>query len=317
VDFEEGLFICALAGGQQAVVDFYAPPGGLHLGFGASCGGPKVMAVNYAVPLCGVRAQAAGADNKCGRWLAAALLIIFGLAARVLARGPQPLNNVEEEVRAAREQTRVAQEHPNIPYSPPGLKTPPELRFEQNFQHGAQCGPNAVFVTLRGHGKPVTLKEVSQVMATGDRGASMEDIKRALEHFGLLCELRKQVSPSELANLPVPLIVHLAVPGSRRDLGADHFAVIGGYDAKQDVHLGIDTTSLTAAKFYPGSLVRTMSGYVLYVVGQQSPGTGAAGTIIGWIGGTLLVLVVLANLAVPLYVVSRRRRTALTQSGTT
>ena len=267
-------------------------------------GRAKVVSSIKAV-WCGARASRASAvtERRASRW--AVVLLVCGVGHGIMAAETSSLNDIEKMIRAARE--KDLRDTPRRPFIPPGVDTPEFLRFEQGFQRGAQCGPNAVLAMLRAHGVPANLEEVAKRLAVGDEGASMADMKRVLEQYGLVCKLRKQVSPSELREAPLPAIVHLTVPGtSPSEQETDHFALIGPYSEAEEGFLGIDTTSLVRAKFFPRSLTRSMSGKALFVVGGGAAGAHGRLGIAEWTAGALLAVVVLANVAVPLYARSQR-----------
>ena len=216
------------------------------------------------------------------------------------------LNDVEKDMaaRSARFQKHAGISH--IPVIPDGLTTPPRLRFDRQFQRGANCGPNAAFVMLRANGVVCTLEEVSRLIPVGDRGASLGDLKRAMEHFGLICEIRKQVSPADLMTTPEWCIVHLKSfgAGPQETESLDHFAVLAGYIRDLERFRGVDTVSLVSADFSPRLLVRQMSGYVLFVVGREGVPSRKTGG--HWIWGSVIVIVILTNAAVFLYAWRRR-----------
>lgn len=203
-------------------------------------------------------------------------------------------------IRDATEKFRQRAGVPYPPFSPKGAETPPELRLERKFQHGLACGTNAVFVVLKALGVDCDLEEISRRVPLGDRGSSLSDLKTALEHYGVLCEVRKQVSPSDLRDSPMPCIVHLeafgAGPHARDRL--DHFAVLLRYNAETDWFCGVNTTNLVYTNYYPQTLARQMSGYVLFPTGGEAARLQRSARIALWIAVALVVLVVVANVVV-------------------
>ena len=156
---------------------------------------------------------------------------------------------------------------------PKGLDTPQYLQHAQPFQKGRLCGPNALYIILQLYGKrTVSYSDIVNNLKTSSLGASLQDLVECADRFGVPCEARKQLSPTDLINSPKPIIVHLAYSASSQEEAAgrneegvplDHFVVITGWDASANLFLGIDTTNLRFAYFNGESVARTMSGYGL------------------------------------------------------
>jgi ABC-type bacteriocin/lantibiotic exporter with double-glycine peptidase domain len=155
---------------------------------------------------------------------------------------------------------------------PKGLDTPQSLQYTQPFQKGRLCGPNAVYIVLQLYGKrTVSYSDIVNNMKVSSLGASLQDLVECANRFGVACEARKQLSPTDLINAPKPIIVHIAYSASsqqevtavRNEEGVplDHFVVITGWDQASNLFYAIDTTNLRTTYLNGDSIARTMSGY--------------------------------------------------------
>ena len=155
---------------------------------------------------------------------------------------------------------------------PPGLETPRTLHLEQFFQEGPKCGPNALFIVLSLTGVKCSYSEVLASIPLTDRGASFADLKSCAEKFGLPCEVRKDISPEEVASAPMPIILHLK-GGNPRNGGLpwQHFTVVVGPHPKSDeAYIGVDTGNGSVVNISKKVLARNMTGYALLITGRSS-----------------------------------------------
>ncbi len=155
---------------------------------------------------------------------------------------------------------------------PPGLETPECLQFEMPFQRGPKCGPNAIFVILQIVGVDCSYADVLEAVPTPEGGANLQELVKCAEKFGLECEARKDVSPQEVAALPMPVILHLKSASIKKDGSGhwDHFAVIAGPDPASDKgYIGVDTGNGSLTQFEKTALARNMSGYALVITDRS------------------------------------------------
>lgn len=183
--------------------------------------------------------------------------------------------------------------------------TPPHLRFDQEFQAGASCGPNSLYAVLRLCDIRCSYEDVLKEVPLDDsRGASLESLHQAAGHFGLSTEMRKNVAPEALLHAPKPAIVHMKSQGAgEQELEAlDHFLVVTDFDEKVSTFRGVDTTSLRFVSLNDQNMARGMSGYCLFLTEKGFVVQSAGRPILAW-GG--LITVVVANVA---FLVYRRRK---------
>jgi peptidase C39-like protein len=153
---------------------------------------------------------------------------------------------------------------------PKGLVTPPALRFDQPFQQGPSCGPNALYFLLRLCEVNVAYDAVLKRVPLVPQGSNIEDLRQAAAEFGLATEVRR-LTPEELVDAPKPLLVHVNVPASgsgQTGEGLGHFILItrttpGGY------FRGIDTTNALVTTWPPEFFARNGSGYALVVASRS------------------------------------------------
>lgn len=189
---------------------------------------------------------------------------------------------------------------------PEGLDTPPRLRFEASFQAGPLCGPNAVYSLLYGIGVSCSYQEIVDSIPINDHGSTLQDLRACLEKHGVRCEVRKNLSPDDIALAPMPLILHLGdTDGGAQDQSSwSHFTVIYGPDPYSDKgYVGVDTTNGLLGRYEKQQIARNMSGYAL-VVTDPSRAAQTTSRFLLWLprlawGGAVLF----AALAVAAYVV--------------
>jgi hypothetical protein len=170
--------------------------------------------------------------------------------------------------------------------------TPPELRFEQDWNRGPYCGPNSLYVLLRLMGQPRSLEEVRQGISVDQRqGASLESLAERATALGLPCGVRF-VSAADLGSLPAPYIAHATQ--STPDQGElGHFLVVFDYEDASD-RLGVIDGTAGSHYYVPrGILSRSFSGYVL-VPEEASVGMVAQRTLRFVLGGSAALAGILA-----------------------
>lgn len=134
---------------------------------------------------------------------------------------------------------------------------PIEFRLERPWQSGPQCGGTACFVLLRMLNVDCDFEAVTRCVPTGQKGASLTDLKTALAAWGVSAEVVR-TTPDGLRQVEFPCIVHQAFD----DLPErGHFFVLCGRSGEKLA--AIDGTS--SAFFYldPDVFERSWSGYLL------------------------------------------------------
>lgn len=188
----------------------------------------------------------------------------------------------------------------------PGLQTPQRYHFEKRFQSGLNCGPNALFVTLRLCGVEVTWDEVKKRVPVGPRGSTLKDLAEAAKSFGLAASPRTNLTPEAIRKAPKPLILHINIePSDAQPERRDHFIVItrspegGGYS-------GVDTTNALYTQFSDDFIVRNMTGHAL-VLGR--PSFASRVSSYNLVLGAILATLLGGNLVLACAGRSKRKRT--------
>jgi hypothetical protein len=199
------------------------------------------------------------------------LILVFafliGLAVRQPAAAQEPGYPPKDFVPPSREKSVGKPVEWEVPKD---LVTPPELRYDQAFQQGPSCGPNALYFLLRLCDVNVSYADVLTRVPLGPKGSNIEDLRKAAAEFGLATEVR-QLTPEELVKAPKPLLVHVNIPATgsgHTDEEQGHFTVVtraipeGGFR-------GIDTTNALVTSWTPQFFARNASGYALVVPGRS------------------------------------------------
>jgi len=169
---------------------------------------------------------------------------------------------------------RSSEKEPIVFISPPGLTTPEYLRFDLPMQSGNRCGPNGIFMLLRICGVDCSYQEIVDAISLEEKGANIAQLCEVTQKHGISCEVRKNLSPEDVANAPKPLILHLSAERARKSsLPQDHFALITHMAENHD-YIGIDTTNGTNARFHPQAIARSMTGNALIVTDLNSSLSG-------------------------------------------
>jgi Peptidase C39 family len=156
---------------------------------------------------------------------------------------------------------------PFTPIVPANTSVPKYLRFDLDFQQGPKCGVNAIYAMLRLLGRPVAYADVESRIPVTAEGADLESMAAAAREFGLDVEVRKGVTPDDLLEAPLPMVVHIrASPVDSQPLARDHFMVVSRCrrtDSGNAVFDIVDTTNLRFMKYRLDGLAQNMTGYVL------------------------------------------------------
>ena len=148
---------------------------------------------------------------------------------------------------------------------PPGLTTPSRYCLDRTYQSGLRCGPNALFMLLRLCNIDVEYSEVRDAMPLRDNGTSLQQIMETASRFGLQTVARRNVSPEDLKQNVLPVILHVeSAPGRIDEKARDHFVVVT-HEREGDYFYGIDTTNLTLTRYSVEAMARNMTGYALFV----------------------------------------------------
>ncbi len=135
---------------------------------------------------------------------------------------------------------------------------PPEMQRSQDWQLGASCGANALFLMLRLYDKDksVELSDLRRTLAPGERGNSLAELSRHAKAFGLPTEVVR-ANRDGFRSLRVPFLVHL------RSGDRGHMCMIvdqgGGY-----IHM-IDGTTLAPHRTSEADFFKLWSGYAMVV----------------------------------------------------
>ncbi len=170
---------------------------------------------------------------------------------------------------------------------------PAELHFEQVWQAGPMCGPNALFFMMRLNGVPVNHAELLKHLAPPKQGSSMAELQQAARQWGLATEIL-QTTPSGLDRLHVPFIAHLSLPPN----DAGHYLLV--LRTNEDSLKTIDGTKGTLLTVRRETFLRHWSGHVL-VTGRDW--LGSLLRLVFW--SLVVVLVVLSGLTFCLHLRKR------------
>jgi hypothetical protein len=89
---------------------------------------------------------------------------------------------------------------------------------------GVSCGPRVVFTLARQLGWDVTYETIRGRMHLTAEGATIQEVKKALNDIGIACSIRR-LDPTELYSCPTPLIVHIN-PRSNGISGQGHYLIV-------------------------------------------------------------------------------------------
>lgn len=139
-------------------------------------------------------------------------------------------------------------------------EVPAYLRFERGWQTGPKCGPVALYFLLRLKGIDASMDRVIGAVPLGEAGASLADLKKAADRFGLPTRT-VAFTPEDMSNLPTPYIVHYNLSGSDDSKG-NHFDVIFKSFGNQRCNF-LDTTNCVVRSGDYGAMSGRVSGYAL------------------------------------------------------
>lgn len=92
--------------------------------------------------------------------------------------------------------------------SEPGNSPEADLPREAFWQVGSVCGPNALYVLLRIHGRPVDYHELLNFLSPPSEGSSFTELRSAAERWGLPLRTYK-TDRKGFDQLATPFIAHL------------------------------------------------------------------------------------------------------------
>lgn len=164
--------------------------------------------------------------------------------------------NTPEKAAAARkfnENYRFV-EDPKLP------EIPDYLKLEQAWQTGSKCGPVALYFLLRLKGMDVPFNDVIAAVPVSEQGASLADLQKAAERFGLRTRAVR-FRPEGMADLPTPYIIHYNLSG-KDDSKDNHFDVI--FKAfGENRYKYVDTTNCIIKLADYDEIIGRTSGYAL------------------------------------------------------
>lgn len=133
-------------------------------------------------------------------------------------------------------------------------------QFEPHWRERGDCGPNALYVFLRLHGRELTLQDVKhEIPIDPAKGCSIEALRAASQSFGVTSQVRF-VTPNELKSIPMPFIIH----GTSDVEGeSGHFSVVVKWDPQTRRFSIIDPVWETYESYTEQFVVTGFSGYVL------------------------------------------------------
>jgi hypothetical protein len=124
------------------------------------------------------------------------------------------------------------------------------------------CGPLCLYALFQLEGKEVSIKEIKNLTPLdGERGCSLDDLRRAAEKLGMPVEVR-YVKPSDLINVPCPYILH---GHASLEKNTGHFLVVVDYNKHEKLPFTIIDPSYDDKIFMHNedAILKSFSGYVL------------------------------------------------------
>ena len=133
--------------------------------------------------------------------------------------------------------------------------------LERPWQTNSLCGPNALFLLAKLHGKQIRYSDIRDAITIDpERGCSFADLLRVSNRFKLGFVSRK-IRFDDLAQIPTPFIAHL-----RRDelkQASGHFVVVAEIASKDGRIYAYDPISEFRNNYDKADFHRAMSGYIL------------------------------------------------------
>lgn len=143
------------------------------------------------------------------------------------------------------------------------------------------CGPNSLYMLLRGHGRLAAYDDVVAAMKLGAGGVSLSDLGDAASRLGLDAEVGHCTYP-DLLKIRTPFIAHYGNGSDRpSSFGRGHFVVVVSID-NSFVNM-IDGTTAERRRYRRRTFEKYWSGYVLAARGGEP-------SYFAW-GGACLALV--------------------------
>lgn len=128
------------------------------------------------------------------------------------------------------------------------------LPTEAAWQSGSACGPNVLYCMLRAKGMPVEYRELLVYLSPPEEGSSLEELRRASEHWGLSLKSYK-TNRKGFDDLKTPFIAHTEEQGRR------HYVLVTG-TSDEGVEL-FDPETAVSSTMPSDAFFRTWTGYAL------------------------------------------------------
>ncbi|WP_167547111.1 cysteine peptidase family C39 domain-containing protein [Stieleria maiorica] len=146
------------------------------------------------------------------------------------------------------------------------------------WRESVSCGPNALYVYLRGQGADVSLADVRDLVSVSRKGASFASMADAAATLGVESRI-VQTSPEVLKTLPCPCVILYHAKGTQ----PGHYFVLAESD-RQGFRLFDPLTTLTTT-VSTAELSREWTGYVL--IPSEAPVASGQWLLAGFFGCTL------------------------------
>lgn len=129
------------------------------------------------------------------------------------------------------------------------------------------CGPNALYMFLKAHNRPVSADEFFRELDPGDQGLSLTEMRDASTRYGLLAEIRRCTYEQLIGgcSLPVIALLHQGVQIAGPRIG--HYVLI--VDADSDGVTLVDGSSGERKRCLRDAFCRSWKGYVVLPVGDK------------------------------------------------
>jgi hypothetical protein len=149
------------------------------------------------------------------------------------------------------------------------------------------CGPNALYIFLKAHARPVSADRLFREVDPGDQGLSLGELRDASTRYGLSSEVRRCTYEQLVGECPLPLVALLRPGPEIGGRGPGHYVLV--VHADSDAITLIDATSGRQISSPRAAFCRDWKGYVVVPTGGRPSwlpllaGTGAAWALVGWL----------------------------------
>jgi predicted double-glycine peptidase len=150
------------------------------------------------------------------------------------------------------------------------------------------CGPNTLYMLLRGHERRVAFDEILSILKVGPEGVSLLDLSDAAGRLGLHTEVRR-CSYQDLFQCQTPFVAHYGKGTSRpSSLAKGHFIIVTSID---DYFIDvIDGTTAERHRYRRGTFEKYWSGFTLSPIDNNNDYLILAGMNLSLLVGAVIFI---------------------------